>query len=119
MRTDRDQPAVGAVGRFSQSIRARAVRRCGELLKRFDARPANAAKQTDATGGLISQRKAAERAGISERQQLTAVRVANEPEPEFSRQVQSESPPTITALAQQGVKPPSARPGDVRRVRVS
>lgn len=90
-------------------IRARAVRRCGELLKQFDARPANAVKQSGAAPTLLSRRDAAEKAGLSKDQQVQAVRVANVPEPEFTRQVESEAPPTITALAQQGVKPPSPK----------
>ena len=34
----------------------------------------------------------------------TAVRVANVPEDDFERQVESDNPPTITALAKQGTK---------------
>jgi hypothetical protein len=95
-------------------IRARAVRRCGELLKQFDARPANASKQSGDTPTLISQREAAGRAGLSKDQQVTAVRVANIPEAVFDDQVESEAPPTITALARQGVKPmaPKAVPDE-------
>lgn len=66
-------------------IRARAVRRCGELLKQFDAKGRN--QHTEVSRGTptkLSQREAAERAGISKDQQVTAVRVANVPEPEFA-----------------------------------
>ena len=79
-------------------IRARAVRRCGELLKQFDARPANAVKQSGATPTLLSQREVAGRAGMSKGQQVQAVRVANVPEPEFTRQVESEKPPTRSLI---------------------
>lgn len=94
-------------------IRARAVNRSGELLKQFNAQ----GKRTDreelshGVGTKFSQREAAEQAGMSKRQQVTAVNVANIPKAEFEKQVESEAPPTITALAQQGVKPsaPKAR----------
>lgn len=90
---------------FAMRIKARAVRRAGELLKQIDARPANAAKQSGGAPTLISQREAAEAAGLSKDQQVTAVRVANIPELEFETQVESDAPPTITALAEQGRKP--------------
>lgn len=101
-------------------IQARAIRRCGELLKRFDARPVNAKKmqeaenQTVATVSLISQKKAARDAGLSERQQTTAVRVANVPPALFEEQVESDNPPTVTKLAEQGKK---TRPIDEFRSR--
>jgi len=42
---------------------------------------------------------------MSERQIKTAIRVANVPADEFERQVESSTPPTVTALAKQGTKP--------------
>lgn len=85
-------------------IRARAVRRAGELLKQFDDR-GRPPENSVATGTNYSQREAAENAGMSKRQQVTAVRVANVPEPVFTEQVESPKPPTISQLAQQGIKP--------------
>jgi len=58
----------------STRIQARAVRRCGELLKEYDGRGAH--RKTDGADSS-SQRSAAREAGMSERQQVTAVRVAN------------------------------------------
>jgi hypothetical protein len=89
---------------YAIRIRSRAVKRAGELLKQYDGRPANASKQTDGDHGLISQRAAAEAAGMSEHQQLQAVRVAKVPVEEFEEQVESEHPPTLTELAEQGKK---------------
>jgi hypothetical protein len=63
-------------------IQARAIRRCGELLKAFD-RPEHCgrpSKNGDGSGP-ISVREAATEAGLSSRQQKTAVRVANVPCP--------------------------------------
>lgn len=55
---------------------------------------------------MLSQREAAEQAGFSKRQQVTAVRVANVPEPDFVEQVdKAENPATVTKLAEQGRKP--------------
>ena len=43
---------------------------------------------------------------MSERQQIQAVRVAHVSADAFARQVESEKPPTITQLAQQGIRRP-------------
>lgn len=51
-----------------------------------------------------SQREVAEEAGISRRQQVTAVRVANVPEETFEKMVESEKPSTIAKLAEMGKK---------------
>jgi len=87
--------------KLADRIQARAVRRCGELLKQFDARGAH--MKRDATGP--SQRTMAGAAGISERQAKTAVRVANIPEADFTAAVESETPPTVTTLAAMGKRP--------------
>ena len=55
------------------------MRRCGQLLKEFQADPQNNLKQ-NRVGGTppsVTQRQAAEEAGMSERQEKTASRVAN------------------------------------------
>jgi hypothetical protein len=88
-------------------IRARAVRRCGELLKQFDARGGDRTKTVGTVSSAPTQRQAAEH----------AVRVANVPEPEFTRQVESAAPPTITALAQQGVKPSAPKAAESEPVK--
>jgi hypothetical protein len=84
-------------------IRDRAVRRAGELLKQIP--PARGANQniTDADDSkVLTRTDAAREAGMSERQQVTAIRVANVPAEEFERQVEGKKPPTVTALAKQG-----------------
>lgn len=88
---------------LSMRIRARAIRRAGELLKTFDGRPINAKKQSNGSDTLFpTQQQAAERVGMSKRQQVTAVRVANIDEKEFEEAIESEKPPTLTALAEKG-----------------
>jgi len=77
------------------------IKRAGELLKEFDDR-GHPAKNSDDAVTNISQREAAEAAGMSERQKVTAIRVANVLTEEFERQVESDAPPTVTQLAEQG-----------------
>jgi hypothetical protein len=84
-------------------IQARAIRRCGELLKEFEAKNQYDANARDGDGPCTIK-KAGTKAGLSERQQKTATRVANVPKEEFEAQVESDSPPTVTALAEQGTR---------------
>jgi hypothetical protein len=79
-------------------IQLRAERRCGELLKQIE--PANGAR-TD-LGRATTRGDAAREAGLSDHRRKTALRVAAIPEVEFNRQVESERPPTVTQLAEQG-----------------
>jgi hypothetical protein len=90
--------------KLADRIKARAIRRVGELLRELDARPQNAQKQNTGTGTLISKREAAEQAGLSKRQKDTAARVANIPDEEFEKLVESDDPPTLTQLAEMGTK---------------
>lgn len=91
-------------------IQARAIRRCGELLKEIT--PASG-KRTDkeprdAAGPRLSspptRKEAAREAGLSERQQKTALRVASVPREEFEEAVEAPRPPTVTQLAERGKK---------------
>jgi hypothetical protein len=91
---------------MADRIQARAIRRCGELLKTFNSPGARTDQPSD--GAVIrSQREAADQAGMSDRQRVTAVRVANVPEDHFEAVVEGPTPPTVTALAAMGTK---ARP---------
>lgn len=90
--------------KMADRIQARAIRRCGELLKQVEADKGGYHKNYahDGTGTSITRTQAAAAAGLSERQKVTALRVANVPQPEFEAAVESESPPTVTRLAEQG-----------------
>ena len=88
--------------KLATRISARATRRAGELLQTFQSPGGRPSKTTAGTVESFSQRKAAEAAGLSERQELTAVRVANVPAEEFEALVESDDPPTITNLAERG-----------------
>lgn len=92
--------------RMATRIRDRAIRRAGELLKQIEPGTGGRPPETGAAADTSFTRKdAAEQAGMSKRQQVTAIRVANVPDEDFERQVESAKPPTVTALAQQGTKP--------------
>lgn len=89
--------------KLAKRIQARAYRRAGELLKQFDA----SGKRTDLQPGTLegtklSQSEIAQQNGFSKKQQVTAVRLANVPDEQFDAQVESDNPPTITKLAEQG-----------------
>jgi hypothetical protein len=72
----------------------------GELLKEFDARGGHMKNE----GALISEKQAADVAGISEHQRTQAVCVANVPAADFEAAIESEKPATVTALAAMGTK---------------
>lgn len=84
--------------KLADRIQARAVRRCGELLKTFN----NERARTDLDKGALTQRQAADGAGLSLHQERTAVRVANVPIHDFEAVVESETPLTVTKLAEMG-----------------
>lgn len=91
--------------KLAKRIQARAYRRAGELLKQFDA----SGKRTDiepkeAAHLRLTRTDVAKRNGMSEHERKTAVRLSNVPEDKFEAQVESDNPPTITALAEQGKK---------------
>lgn len=86
--------------KMATRIRDRAIRRAGELLKQIE--PASGARSD--LGPVATRGSIGEAAGMSERQIKTAIRVANVPQEEFEKQVESANPPTVTKLAEQGKK---------------
>lgn len=100
---------------MARKIQGRAVRRCGELMAEFQTgekggRPAgkNGGRATP-----VSQRSAAEAAGLSKDQEKQARRVASIPEDEFEALIEREGgPPTVSELAERGkkVKPEEPKP---------
>ncbi len=91
--------------RMAQRIRARAIRRAGELLAQIEP----AKNQYDASAkvgpGPSTRTEAARDVGFSDRQQKTALRIASVPAEAFERQVEAPKPATLTELASQGIKP--------------
>jgi hypothetical protein len=84
--------------KLAKRIHMRAVRRQGELLKELQPQPG---RRTDLQpyGGAPTRLQAATSAGLSRDQMVTAVRVASVPESTFTAAVESENPPTVSALA--------------------
>jgi hypothetical protein len=81
-------------------IQARAIRRCGELVKQI---PAATGARTD-LGSVPTRSSVADEAGLSEHQRKTALRLASLPAADFDRQVESLAPPSVTQLAEQGTQ---------------
>jgi len=89
---------------MADRIQARAIRRCGELLRQIEPASEMNLKQNrrDGTVPSVTRTQAATDAGLSERQRKTAIRVATVPVAEFERSVESPNPPSVTALAERG-----------------
>ena len=87
--------------KMAERIQARAIRRDGELLKQI--MPAKNQHSASA-GDHPSRKEAGDEAGLSPHQQKQAVNVANVTEDEFTTLVESDTPPTVTKLAEIGTK---------------
>lgn len=85
-------------------IQARAERRCGELLRRIPRGDVSTRFGQAGAVPPVNRTKAANQAGLSERQRKTALRISAIPEDEFNERVESSTPPTITQLAEQGAE---------------
>lgn len=100
--------------RMAQRIRARAIRRAGELLKQIEPNPGGRPSETPAGDRPSFHRSDAARdAGMSPHQAKQAVRVANVPAQDFEDQVEGPKPPTLSQLASQGIQrrdPPPPAP---------
>lgn len=79
-------PTASRPARFAAAVN------CSSIFNRPGGRPAKTSNGTV----VSSQKAAANAAGLSQRQRETAVRVANVPEEDFERQVESAKPPIIT-----------------------
>ena len=88
--------------KLAKRIQARAVRRCGELLKQIDPAKNQHDAANRADKGELTRTEAAEQAGLSLHQHRTAVRVANVPAEQFDAAIESDEPQTVTALAEMG-----------------
>jgi hypothetical protein len=101
---------------MAERIQARAVRRCGELLKEVPSGQGSRNQHGEVRDRGVTRRKAAHDAGLSERQKVTALRVATIPPPDFEALMEAEPPPTVTQLADLGrcprvVEPPTNHHG--------
>lgn len=84
--------------KMADRIQARAIRRCGELLQKIE----RGVNQHARSGAGPSRTEAARDAGLSRRQKRDSLRVARVPAAEFDDAVDSDDPPTVTKLSEQG-----------------
>ena len=70
------------------------------ITQTFDGRGGDRTKSNGNGTSAPSQKDIAQEAGLSKRQQVTAVSVANVPSEDFETAVESDNPPTVTALAE-------------------
>lgn len=93
--------------RTAMRIRARACRRCGQLLKEIEKGSGGDRRSEDFKEGgaphFETRKQAAEDAGMSPDQAKQSIRIANVPDHDFEKQVESAEPPTTTKLAEQGI----------------
>jgi len=101
---------------LADRIQARAVSRMGELLKQF--RPAPGTRidlEPRVPGQPRSITELAMDAKISGHQRKQAMRVASVPKETFEALVESDNPPTVTALAEMGKKVRAVPPDGFKR----
>ncbi len=94
----------------AQRIRARAIRRAGELLRQMEPGQGARDGKREASAHTPSRNEVARVAGFSDYQIKQALRVAAVPAADFERQVEGDSLPTITELARQGKRAKPGRP---------
>lgn len=97
--------------KMAARIKARATSRAGELLSQIQpARGANQNIQVGDRPNVETRQSVARDAGMSDHQQKQAIRIASLPSDVFEDQVEGPKPPTLTQLAQQGIKLRPAHP---------
>ena len=100
MRRERWVAKDQSLHRMAVRIRARAIRRLGELLQEVEPQQGKRTDKQPRDGSGPKLRKdAASDAGITDRQRKTALRVASLPKREFDAAVESDTPPSITRLS--------------------
>lgn len=91
---------------FARRIRARSYRRLGEMLNEYDGR----GKSAGAGTSFVSRKRAAQEAGVSRRQSITASRIVHIPREKFDALVESDDPQSITRLAEFGTRKRESTP---------
>lgn len=92
--------------KMAMRINARAWERAGSILEQITPQKGGDRRsdQKAVAVPLVTRKSIAKEAGLSERQAKTALRIAAVPKEEFDRQVESDNPPTVSNLAEQGTK---------------
>jgi hypothetical protein len=96
------QAEDSSLRKMADRIQARAIRRCGKLLKEIKPAKGGDRKSKGGCPPVDSRKAAAKKAGMSEHQTKQAIRVAGIPEEDFEAAVESDTPPTVTELAERG-----------------
>lgn len=96
------QSADKTMENTAMRIRARAIQRCGELLREFEKVQGKHSKRGQRPRLESPRQKAAKDAGLKPQQAKDALRIANIPKASFEEQVESDNPPSIKDLAKQG-----------------
>ncbi len=87
--------------RMAQRIKARAIRRCGQLLKQIEPQQGGD-RRSKGRCPPLDRKRAASDAGLSDDQRKTAIRVANVEGEDFETMVEADSPATVTEIAECG-----------------
>jgi hypothetical protein len=87
--------------RMADRIQARAIDRCGALIKQIP-KGSGGAKKSGSQLSLSDRDLARIAAGLSRHQAKTAVSVSNVPRARFEREVEGDNPPSVTKLAEMG-----------------
>lgn len=92
-----------ALRKMADRIQARAIRRCGELLRAIKAGTGGRPEREKPVGAppQVSRSQAARDAGLSRDQKVAALRVARIPESDFEAAVESDDPPTVTRMLEE------------------
>lgn len=93
--------------KMATRIKARAIERCGDLLREFDAPKTGRPKSKGGAPPTSPRQRAAAAAGLSRDQTKQALRVnayATEDPQAYETAVESDDPPTVTELARRGTK---------------
>ena len=87
-------------------IQARAIERCGELLRQIESGQGKVNQHTVLRDGADlkqpTRESVATAAGLSERQRKAALRVVSVPKEQRDALIESDNPPTVTQLAERG-----------------
>jgi hypothetical protein len=89
----------------AQRIKARAIRRMGELLKEIPDGNLNTRFGSERNLSAMTRAKAAFDAGLSDKRRKTAIRLASIQEEVFEQAIEVRSPPPIVTLAAMGTTP--------------
>lgn len=94
----------------ARRIQLRAIERGGELLAQIKAAKGGDRRSKEGRPPIESRKAAADAAGISPDQAKTMLRVVNVPAEERDRLIESPNPPTVSELAERGIKPRPVKP---------